>query len=164
MFPERVSKMILYGGFAEGRMYRDHLPNDVEEETLLALIRAGWGVNGSTFVKAFSALFMPDATQEQIDDFVKIQLESILPDNAARLRQIVDQFHVTDMLSKVQCPTLVVHARADVIQPMEQSQTLAAGIPNARFVMLDSANHVPLPQDPAWQVLMAEIETFLTDD
>ncbi len=159
--PERVSKLILYGGYAEGRALRPRLPNDVDEETVLALIRAGWGVNGSTFVKAFSALFMPDATQDQIDSFVRIQLESISPAGAARLRQIVDRFSVQELLPKVQCPTLVIHARSDVIHPLEQGQCLASEIPDARFLVLDSPNHVLLPQDKCWADMMSEIEAFL---
>jgi pimeloyl-ACP methyl ester carboxylesterase/DNA-binding winged helix-turn-helix (wHTH) protein len=161
LHPERVSKLILLGGYAEGRVFRPASATDVDENTVLALIRNGWGKYGSAFVKAFSALFMPDATQEQIDSFVEIQLESASPEAAVVLRKLVDRFSVTEFLPKVRAPTLVIHANADVIHPIEQGRLLASEIPDARFVMLDSGNHVPLPQHPSWNTMISEIDTFL---
>jgi len=161
LYPERISKLILFGGYAEGRAFRTSSPTDVDENTALALVRSGWGRHGSAFVKAFSALFMPDGTQEQIDEFVRIQLESASPESAVKLRKLVDRFSVTKFLSKVRAPTLVIHANADVIHPIAQGRLLASEIPDARFVMLDSRNHVPLPQHPSWKVMMKEIDTFL---
>ena len=134
---------------------------DVDENTVLALVRSGWGRYGSTFVQAFSALFMPDATQEQIDNFVRIQLESASPETAVRLRILIDRFSVTEFLPKVRAPTLVIHANADVIHPIEQGRLLASKIPDARFVMLDSRNHIPLPQHSSWVTMIAEIDSFL---
>ncbi len=57
--PGRISRLVLYGGFAQGRILRDNVPGDADEETMLALIRAGWGQRDSAFAKAFSSLFMP---------------------------------------------------------------------------------------------------------
>lgn len=159
--PERVDRIILLGGYAEGRVFRDKLPEDTDEETILSLIRAGWGRRGSTFVKAFSALFMPDATPDQVDHFVQVQLESASPENAVLLRQAIDRFVVTDILHKVRAPVLLLHARGDVIHPIAQSRLLASELPDARLVTLDSDNHVPLPQHPSWAPMMAEIEAFL---
>ena len=161
--PERVSGMVLYGGYAVGRVFRDSGPGDVTEEAILALIRAGWGLAGSAFVNAFSSLFMPDATREQLDSFVRTQLTSIAPDEAAKLRSIVDRFMVVDLLDKVRVPVLVIHAEGDAIHPIAQGRLLASEISGARFVTLDSRNHVPLPQLEAWQRMMREIHAFLDE-
>ena len=59
-------------------------------------------------------------------------------------------------------PTLVLHARHDNVVPLEQGRLLAASIPNARLVTLESDNHVLLQGEPAWGKFIAEIETFLT--
>jgi pimeloyl-ACP methyl ester carboxylesterase len=160
-YPHRVSKLILYGGFAEGRVFRKPSATDVDEHTILSLIRSGWGIQGSTFVKAFSSLFMPDATPEQIESFVQIQLKSATPETAVRLRKIIDKFSVQNILADVNTPTLVIHARDDVIHPMEQGRLLASEIPDARFIMLDSRNHIQLPQDKSWNLMIAEINSFL---
>jgi hypothetical protein len=37
---------------------------------------------------------------------------------------------------------------------------LAARIPGAEFVLLEGANHVILPQEPAWSALFEAIERF----
>lgn len=163
-FPERVSHLILYGGYAEGRAFRQPSQCDADEQTVLSLIKAGWGQPEHTFAKAFTSLFMPDGTTEQIDSFTRMQRESASPENAIRLRKLVDRFMVRDLLPEIKAPTLVVHSRGDVIHPIDQGRILASEIPNARFVMLDSNNHIPVPQDPAWKVLLQAIDQFLGED
>ena len=159
-YPERVSRMVLYGGYAIGRAHRDPQGDDVDLDTILSLIRAGWGREDSAFLQAFATLFMPDATPEQVRNFVQIQSASISPEGAARLRYAVDQFNVEDDLDKIDAPVLVVHARGDAVHPMSQGQLLAARLRDAEFVMLDSRNHAPLPQDPCWATLMQAIGDF----
>jgi pimeloyl-ACP methyl ester carboxylesterase len=161
--PQRVSKLVLYGGFAQGRSLRSNAPGDADEQTMLALIRAGWGQHDSAFAKAFSALFMPGGTRTQIDSFIRMQQQSIAPEGAVRLRQIVDRFDVLDLLDQIEAPTLVIHTRADAIHPIEQGRLLASHIEDARFVMLDTSNHILLPQDPAWKIAIHETGRFLAD-
>jgi len=160
-YPERVSGLILYGGYAKGRALREPAPGDIDEDTILGLIKAGWGKPGSPFVNAFSTLFMPDATREQLADFVKMQTETISADNAAVLRQKIDRFDVLDLLPTIAAPTLVIHANADAVQPVEQGRILASEIPSAKYVSLESRNHVPLPQEDAWAQMMHEVRLFL---
>ncbi|WP_169568251.1 alpha/beta fold hydrolase [Sneathiella limimaris] len=164
LYPERVSKLILHGGYATGRLVRENLQGDIDEDAILSLIRNGWGKPQSAFMKAFSSLFLPDATAQQIDELVKIQLASASAETAVKLRQIVDGFDVRHRLSSLQVPTLVIHSRFDSVQPIEQGKLLASEIPNARFVMLDSPNHIQLPQTPTWEQLNQEIIRFLEED
>lgn len=160
-YPERVSGLVLYGGYAEGRALRDKSPEDISEDTILELVRAGWGKANSPFVNAFSSLFVPDATPEQMESFVRMQTETISPENAARLRQIVDRFSVKDILQSISAPTLVIHAISDAVQPIHQGRILASEIPNAKYVSLESRNHVPLPQEESWKRMIHETEMFL---
>lgn len=104
---------------------------------------------------------MPGATQSQIDEFLTIQTETATPETAVRLRRVIDRFSVGGLLDRVQAATLVLHAVADTIHTLAQGQQLAARIPGARFVWLDSRNHIPLPQEPSWMVMMDEIDRFL---
>lgn len=160
-YPERVSGLALYGGYATGRAMRSPSADDLDESMILGLIRAGWGKEDSPFMSAVSSLFMPDATPEQLSSFVKMQVETISPNEAAALRKIVDRFSVKNSLKSVKAPTLVVHAIDDAINPIEQGRILASEIPDARFLPLESRNHVPLPQEESWEKMMSEILSFL---
>jgi hypothetical protein len=55
---------------------------------------------------------------------------------------------------------VILHARKDCVVPAEQGRLLAANIAGARFVSLDSENHVPIPGEPSWDELLHEIESF----
>lgn len=158
--PERVSRMVLYGGYATGRVFRETEAGQVDEDTVLSLIRGGWGQREGPFMKAFTTLFMPDATPEQINSIVRTQAGTISAEGAAKLRVAVDRFRVEEDLARVTAPVLVLHTQDDAIHPISQGQYLAAHLPDAEFQMLSSRNHAPLPQDPAWQVLVDAICTF----
>ncbi|AML53057.1 hypothetical protein RC74_18945 [Falsihalocynthiibacter arcticus] len=160
-YPERVTGLVLYGGYAKGRALREAAQGDIDEDTILGLIRAGWGKADSPFVNAFSTLFMPDATPEQLDGFVKMQTETISSENAAQLRKIIDRFDVSEILETVCTPTLVLHAISDAVQPVEQGRILASEIPEAKYVSLESRNHIPLPQEDTWAQMMHEVQLFL---
>jgi hypothetical protein len=105
---------------------REAAQGDIDEETILGLIRAGWGKADSPFVNAFSTLFMPDATPAQLASFVKMQTERVSPENAALLRKIIDRFDVSEILKSVRTRTLVIHAISDAVQPVEQGRILAS--------------------------------------
>jgi DNA-binding CsgD family transcriptional regulator len=67
---------------------------------------------------------------------------------------------VTALASRVEAETLVAHARGDGAVPFEQGRLLASLIPNARLLPLESVNHLLLPDDPAWGVLLSELNEF----
>lgn len=163
-YPERVSRLILYGGFVEGRARRDHLYASEEADALMALIRSGWGKPDSPFMMAFMSIFCPGASKEERDNMVEIQLASTSAENAATIRTAFDQFDVSGFLSRVQVPTLIIHANADAVHPVSQGRLLASGITGAEFLQIESNNHVYLPSDPAWrQIVDAQLE-FLERD
>jgi DNA-binding winged helix-turn-helix (wHTH) protein/pimeloyl-ACP methyl ester carboxylesterase len=152
--PERVTALLLYGGFALGRLARAG-EDRAEGEAFATLIETGWGRPGSAFVSTFATMFMPEATREQIDSFTRMQIASASAATAVRLRRAIDRLDVRLLLARVRAPTLVVHARNDAVQPLDQARLLAAGIPGAELLVLESNNHAPLPQDPAWHALLA---------
>ncbi len=106
-------------------------------------------------------MYVPDASQEFIDSLADFQRQTAPPENVAALRAAVDLFDVSDLLTKVSVPTLVMHARHDSVQPLEQGLELAAGIRNAEFVLLESGNHILVPDEPAWEVFFDEIDAFV---
>ena len=160
--PERVTKLVLHGAYALGRIKRDRQADTEQAAAYLTLIRHGWGYANSAFMKAFSALYLPNGTPEQIQWFCDLQRKTTSPDNAIAIRTSCDEIDVTPLLAQVRAPTLVLHSRHDSVVPFDHGRRIAVAIPNARFVGLESANHVILPQEPAWAQFMAEIDAFLS--
>jgi DNA-binding winged helix-turn-helix (wHTH) protein len=161
--PERVSKLILYGGYARGRNRSGDAGDREKGQALLALMRQGWGSEGSAFMRAFSSIYLPNGTSEQIKWFSEMQRMATSGEIAARLRAACDDIDVASLLPRVAVPTLVIHARHDNVVPYAQGRAIAAAIPGARFVTLETENHVPLPGDPAWERLVSEILDFAVD-
>lgn len=159
--PERVSALVLYGGYVQGRSVRGGAEGLRVAGAILEMIRQGWGVDGSAFAEAFATLYMPDATREQLQHLAGMQRASATADNAVALRRAIDAFDVSDLLGKVRAPTLVLHARQDAVHPVEQSLALAEGIKGADLRVLEGRNHVPLPHDPCWEEMMIATEDFL---
>jgi pimeloyl-ACP methyl ester carboxylesterase len=162
-YPERVSKLVLYGGFARGRRLRGD-PLDVEQaDAMITLMRTGWGQENPAFRQVFTSLFMPGGTPEQARWFNDLQRNTTSPENAVRIRLVSDYMDVTKLLPQITVPTLVLHCHGDVVQPFEEGRILASGIPGARFVGLEGQNHLILDSDPGWHRFQQEITAFLAD-
>ena len=125
------------------------------------LMRLGWGQENPAFRQMFTSQFVPDATKEQADWFNDLQRASCSPANAVRYREASAGIDVSELLGKVSVPTLVMHAREEVRVPFENGRRLAAGIPGARFVPLQSRNHLILEDEPAYLHFREEIRSFL---
>jgi pimeloyl-ACP methyl ester carboxylesterase len=159
-YPEHVSKMVLHGGFALGRNKR---ARDTElAKAWISIMRQGWVDDNSALLRIFSSVWLPGATAEQIKWYANLLRKSTSAENAVRNRHAADEIDVVDLLPKVSAPTLVLHCRRDNSVPFEEGRRLATAIPNAKFVSLDSENHVPLPGEPAWPHFLEAIESFLT--
>ena len=161
--PDRVSHLLLQGGYAQGRLVRDSFSEREQGEAMLTLIRHGWGKQGSPFLRAFSSMFIPGGTAEQISSLTELQRRSTTAENAALLREAVDRFDVSDLLEHIRVPTLVIHARDDGVQPLDEGRKLASGIPGAEFLMLESGNHVLVQHEPAWPAYFEALEHFVAD-
>jgi pimeloyl-ACP methyl ester carboxylesterase/DNA-binding CsgD family transcriptional regulator len=160
--PDRVSHLILCGAYARGRSRR-HLSDDqvAEAELLRSLIRVGWGRADPLFRRVFTTRFMPDATTEQMEWFDELQRASATPEMAGRLRSVWEQIDLTSVLARIGTPTLVAHARNDMVVPFEEGRLLATDIPDAHFLPLEGRNHILLGVEPAWTAFLAEVRAFL---
>jgi pimeloyl-ACP methyl ester carboxylesterase len=128
---------------------------------MVELIRQGWGQDNPAFRQLYTSTMVPGATPEQMDWFNDLQRNTTSPENAARLRLAMGDINVESMLPEVSTPTLVLHGREDAVAPFEGGRRIAAMIPGARFVPLESANHLLLESDAAWPRFLAEIRAFL---
>jgi len=162
--PERVTRLVLYGGFSRGmrQLGSEKLAQRAAAEEVI--IRQGWGQNNPAFRQYFTTRFMPGATKEQMDWFNELQRITVSPGNAVRLWQTANNVNVVDLLGRVSVPTLVLHCRDDGIVRFEEGRRMAAMIPNARFVALDGENHVILENEPAWPRFLQEVTAFLAAD
>ena len=162
--PERVSRLVLYGGYARGRNKRG-APDQVEQdEAMIRLIEIGWGQDNPAFRQAFTSLMVPDASPVQMDWFNELQRRTATPENAVRVRHTQNDIDVTDQLGRISVPTLVLHVRDDSIVPFEEGRRMAAMIPGARFVALEGRNHLILEDEPAWPRFQQEVRNFLNQD
>lgn len=160
--PEKVSHLILLGGYARGRFNRNLTDEEMlQAETMINVIRVGWGKENPAFRQLFSTMLMPDGTPEQHEWLNELARLSSSPENTAVMERAFYQIDVTDLAPQVTTPTLVLHARADGSIPAEEGRLLAALIPNARFVLLESRNHILREEEPAWARFMAELHAFL---
>ena len=157
--PERVSHLILCGAYARGVRKRGASQEEIEAR--VTLTRQGWGRDNPAYRQLFTSEFMPEATIEQMSWFNELQRISASPESAARMQEESGNVDVLHLLPQVSVPTLVLHARDDARVPFEQGRQLAALIPNAEFVPLDSKNHLPLETEPAWPVMLSEVRRFL---
>lgn len=162
--PERVSRLVLCGGYAQGFRKQGNPVQAGQREALESLVRHGWGQDNPAFRQVFTSLFIPGGTPEQMQWFNDLQRISTSPENAVRLLGSFGDIDVVDLLPKVSVPTLVLHGRNDARVPFDQGLMLARGIPGARFVALESANHIVLSHEPAWERYLAEVAGFLSQD
>lgn len=161
--PERVSKLVLLGAYAQGRNRRGSDSEAEKAATFLSMLRHGWGDETSPFMRAFASVFIPSGSAEQIKWFADLQRITTSAANAQRIRSACDDIDVLDLLPRVRVPTLVLHCRQDGVVPLEQGRLIAATVPDARFVTLESDNHVLLAGEPAWPRFLGELEAFLRD-
>ncbi len=161
--PERVSHLVLHGGYARGRLVRSNTAVEREEvETMTKLAELGWGKADPSFRQFFTSQFIPGGTAEQHQWFNELERLSTSPHNAARFMREFARIDVMELLPRVSCPTLVLHSRRDVRQPLEEGRQIATAIPGAQFVPIDSGNHLLLGDEPAWPRWIDAVGNFLS--
>jgi pimeloyl-ACP methyl ester carboxylesterase/DNA-binding winged helix-turn-helix (wHTH) protein len=160
--PERVSKLILLNGYAQGAKIRGGNLDTAQVDASISLMRAGFGADNPMVRMMFSSLFIPHGTPEQIRWLQDLQTKSNSSENSIRKLEMSSQIDIVDLLSQVSVPTLVLHCRDDILQPFGQGRLLAAGIPKAKFVALEGTNHILLEQDVDWLKFQREFKTFIS--
>jgi len=161
--PERVSKLVLHGAYALGRNRRQSPQQREMAEALIALMQQGWGDEHSAFMRMFSTRYLPSGSSEQITLMAKLAFLATSRENALKVMIESCGIDVVDLLPKVSVPTLVLHCQHDSVVPFDEGRRVAMSIPNARFVSLESENHIPLPGEPAWAKFTGELVAFLSD-
>ena len=158
--PDRVSRLILYGGYMLG--WRKRPGTNIEQhEAMKTLIRFGWGSENPAYRQMFASQFLPEGTKEQFDALNELQRISTSPEGAVRYYDATGDVDVSALLPGIAAPTIVMHVRGDEDVPFEMSRQIAAGIPGARLVALPGRSHALMNDDPALARYIEELRLFL---
>ena len=164
--PERVRRLVLHGGFHRSYLSAENPDPRVlaEADVLFKSARLGWGTGSPALRQVFAAKLLGDATEAQRQAFEERQRVTATAEVAEAYLRAMFALDVKALAPRVSCPTLAFHSRGDALVYLEQGRKLASLIQGARFVPLDSRNHVPFREEPAWQVLATELRSFLDED
>lgn len=158
----RVSRIILYGTTPSGPLTHDAPPEQVDDlHVQLKAMQFGWPQEIPGYGTFFTSLHIPDATVEQSRSFNELLRLTMEPAIAVRLLRTLVESDMRELLPKVNCPTLVLHSRRSAVLRFDDGRKVAALLPDARFVPLESRNHILLASEPAWRQFVTEIEEFL---
>lgn len=143
--PERVRRLVLYGGWAHGL----ELATPEVRDHVLGLIASHWGLGSDVLTD----IFAPDAGAAARAEFGRYQRAASTAETAGALLALSYALDVRAAVRRVQAPTLVVHREHDRAAPVAQAAALAACIPGARFVRLPGRSHLPYVGDVAAVVM-----------
>lgn len=152
--PERVTRLVLYGT-GSGEPREMDAEQRAVEDTFRSMIRVGWAKEDPLFRRVFTRIFIPEANEEQMQWFDALQRMSTSPENAVASRIARQAVDITDEIPRIMAPTLVLQAVGDRATPFAGAPRVAAQIPAARLVPLESKNHILLAGEPAWGVCSA---------
>lgn len=158
--PQRVSHLILYGGYAVGANRSESPERRAFYNAVMGVVGLGWGSDNPSFRQLFTSRFVPQGSHEQLDWFNELCRRTTSARNARDLLEARGNVDVRDLLASVRVPTLVVHSLHDQVAPVSQGRFLASHIAGATFVQLDSHNHVLLEHEPAWQQFQDAVLEF----
>lgn len=160
--PDRVARMILYGGYARGALHRQQPDAARAYKAIAELARVSWGSDNPTFRQVFTSRFIPGGTLEQLQWYNDLCLKTTTGEIAATLLEARADMEITASLREVRTPTLVIHAREDAVVPVAEGRLLASEIRGAEFLELDSRNHVLLEHEPAWARFCEAVRGFVS--
>lgn len=161
MFPERVERLAIVGGYVDGRVRRQPSGHG---DVIRRLIAEGWDQPEGAFATAVLASYFPEGPFEEVKDLVRLMQSSLDAAHMVSLRDVINDASVGHLLSKIACPTLIVHGRLDGVHPLGEAQKLASEIASSELVILETANHLPLPGSPVWRTFMDTLVEFLSEN
>jgi pimeloyl-ACP methyl ester carboxylesterase/class 3 adenylate cyclase len=162
--PDRVSKLVLMGAFAQGRRRRAQTPDELAlADARIEMVRVGWGQPDPLYRQMFISRFLPEGSQEEWREFDELQRKSTSAENAFRFQREFSDIDVVEEARRVSVPTLIASGRREPDNVFEESRRLAALIPDSTLVPLDTASHLLPEHDPAWPAFLAALDSFLAD-
>ena len=163
-FPQKVSHLVLYGGYPRGRRRRGDPEAEAESKALVTLIRQGWARKNPAIRQQITAMLMPDATQDEAKWFNEFQRDCAPAENIAQFRKVFDEIDVSALLERVEAPTLILRNVGDAVAPLSEAKLMASRIRRSRLMTLNSENHMILENDPEFPRFLSSMVEFLKTD
>ena len=160
-FPERISGIVMVGGFPLGRSKRPVKRDQEKASAMQTMMKVGWDDDYPSLRDMMADMIVPLASVEDRRQFAEAMRDMVTPEVVSSYRKVIDEIDVTDILPDIQAPCLVLHCDGDRMHPVEQGRLMASLLPEARFVTYESSSHIPSANDPCWPLMNAEIERFL---
>lgn len=163
--PDHVSRLILYGGYARGMFRRGDPVKADFYRAIVDVFRMGWDEDNPAFQEVFTSRFIPDAGPEERRWFNELCRRTVTPEVGAALLSARADIDVTPLLARVTAPVLVIQARDEAINPLEESRLLAQRLPNAELALIPGRNHILQSDEPGWSAFQSLVRGFcgLTD-
>jgi pimeloyl-ACP methyl ester carboxylesterase len=153
-YPERCSALVLYGSFAR---FSSWFPTEEAFAAFLGYVDQAWGTGGGLTMFAPSIANNPGAVQW----FARFERLGASPAAVTALMRMNSQIDISNIVSTIRVPTLVIHRTGDAAINVEGGRYLARHIPGARYVELPGIDHIPFVGDNAEEIADA-IQEFLT--
>lgn len=160
-YPERVSRIIIYGGYAQGWGARGDPRGAQLYQSIADLVALGWELENPVFRELITKRYIPNGNEEQIEWYNDLCLRTMSAAMAARLLKARADVDVRGLLGRIAVPVLVLHSNEDEVIPFAEGRLLATELPNAEFVELASRNHIVLKEEPAWVRFKEAILDFM---
>lgn len=164
-YPGRISRLVLMNSYARGRALRESAPEAPENDPFIALLKSGaWGDPSNGFMRAWATMVLPMASFDETTELIELFAYAGSTEDALVQRRLIDTLDVRGDLAKVDVPTLVIHSRLCPIHPATEGRRVAAGIPGAEFLEVDSSNTFITGTEPAYERAVRSVLDFLQRD
>lgn len=161
--PERIAKLILYGGYSRGWEVRGDPETIKLFQAVAKVMKVAWGLEDPLFRQFITGRCIPGGSPEQVRWFNDLCARATCPDVAAEYLLARGKVDVSGLLTEIKVPTLIAHAAGDQVAPIDESKLMARQIPGARSIYFDSPNHVLLEAERAWQQFKSAVLEFVQD-
>jgi DNA-binding CsgD family transcriptional regulator len=160
--PERVTHLVLYGSNTRGPLGDGPtVEQEAEAQARLKVVELGWLSENAGYGQFLGSMHIPDSAPEQFRSYNDLARRTTSSANALSTMNVFNRMNVERLVPKVDCPTLVIHARGDTIIPFDQGRKVASLVPSAHFVSLESRNRITLNTEPAWRQFVQALDEFL---
>lgn len=152
--PERVSHLVLWCAWARASDYFA----SPQIESFVALRDKDWEIYTETVAHAFLG-WSAGRQARQMATFMRA---SATQAGAKAAHEALEKVDLSDLLSQVRSPTLVLHRREYPFPPLDAAGRLASLIPDAQLVVLEGAAVMPYIGDS--DAVLQAIDEFLGEE
>ncbi len=134
-FPDRVGRLVLWSPFVRGF--------DLADPEAMMSLRDLWKTNWKLARRGWAGVVFPGDSSERARWYNEMLKDAFTPDVAAAYTDLMGTLDITDQLSRVQAPTIVIARREDRLVPAAASRVVASLIRDARFIPADGDEGYP---------------------